>query len=112
MLSVKHTLGLSTAPHPGTAYISIFTSASGAVVKRFFMIGDQVEATASARIYTGQTRSVRADDPEELKELLDGLGINEAVGLGVLETVNQTFPLSAKDALQAGCLTSAPLGQI
>jgi len=98
-------LASAQPPHPGTAYISIFTSASGAVVKRFFMIGDQVEATASARIYTGQTRSVRADDPEELKELLDGLGINEAVGLGVLETVNQTFPLSAKDALQAGAVS-------
>jgi hypothetical protein len=93
------------SPQPDTAYITIFTSGSGPVVKRFFMVGDQVEATASARIYTGRTRSVRADNPEELKELLDGLGTNEAVGLGILETVNQTFPLVTKDALRAGVVS-------
>ena len=93
------------SPQPDTSYITIFTSASGSVVKRFVMVGDQVEAMASARIYTGCTRSVRADDPEELKELLDGLGPNEAVGLGILETVNQTFPLVTKGALRAGAVS-------
>ena len=92
-------------PQPNVAYLSVFTSASGPVVKRFFMVGDQVEATASARIYTGRTRSVRADDPEELKALLDGLSTNEAVGLGILATVNQTFPLVTKDALRAGVVS-------
>jgi len=93
------------SPQPDNAYITIFTSGSGPVVKRFFMVGDQVEATASARIYTGRARSVRADNPEELKDLLDGLGTNEAVGLGILETVNQTFPLVTKDALRAGAVS-------
>ena len=92
-------------PQPNIAHVSIFSSASGPVVKRFSMVGDQVEATASARIHTGKARSVRADGPEELKELLDGLGANEAVGLGILETVNQTFPLVTKDALRAGAVS-------
>lgn len=96
---------LAHSPQPNIAYLSIFTSASGPVVKRFSMVGDQVEATASARIHTGQARSVRADNPEKLKELLDGLGTNEAVGLGILETVNQTFPLVTKDALRAGAVS-------
>ena len=98
-------LGSAQLPKAETAYITTFTSGSGAVVKRFFMVGDKVETTASAQIYKGQTRSVRADNPEELKELLDGLGANEAVGLGILETINQTFPLGTKDALQAGTVS-------
>jgi hypothetical protein len=96
---------LAHSPQPDIAYLSIFMSASGPVVKRFSMVGEQVEATASARIHTGQARSVRADGPEALKELLDGLGANEAVGLGILETVNQTFPLVTKDALRVGAVS-------
>jgi hypothetical protein len=93
------------SPQPDTAYITIFTSGSGPVVKRFSMVGDEVEATASARIHTGSVRSVRANDPEELTELLDGLGANQAVGLGILATVNQSFPLVTKDALRAGAVS-------
>lgn len=96
---------LAHKPQSNVAYLSVFSSASGPVVKRFSLVSGQVKATASARIHTGKARSVRADDPEELKELLDGLGTNEAVGLGILETVNQTFPLVTKDALQAGAVS-------
>ena len=80
-------------PQPDIAYVTKYTSATGPVVKRFTLVGDQVEVAANARIHTGQACTLRANDPEELKEALDGLGANEAVGLGVLATVDQSVPL-------------------
>lgn len=92
-------------PQPDIAYVTKYTSATGPVVKRFTLVGDQVEVAANARIHTGQACTLRANDPEELKEALDGLGANEAVGLGVLATVDQSVPLVTKDALRPGAVS-------
>ena len=93
------------SPQPNIAYITKYTSATGPVVKRFSLVGDQVETVSSAQIYTGRTCTVKANDPEELKEVLDGLGTNEAVGLGVLATANKSVPLVTKAALRAGTVS-------
>lgn len=93
------------SPQPNIAYITKYTSAAGPVVKRFSLVGDQVETVSSAQIYTGRTCTVKANDPGELKEVLDGLGANEAVGLGVRATVNKSVLLVTKAALRAGTVS-------
>ena len=68
-------------------------------------MGDQVETVSKAQIYTGQACTRQANNPSELKDLLDSLGANEAVGLGVLATANKSVPLVTKGALRAGAVS-------
>lgn len=93
------------SPQPNIAYITKYTSATGPVVKRFTLVGDQIETVSKAQIYKGQACTRQANDPSELKDLLDSLDANEAVGLGVLATANKSVPLVTKGALRAGAVS-------
>jgi hypothetical protein len=104
-MAQKERVDFAHLPQPDIAYITKFTSALGPVVKRFTLVDDRVEASARASIYTGETCTVEANDPEELQGVLDGLGTNEAVGLGILATVNKSFSLATKSTLRAGSVS-------
>lgn len=91
-------------PKPDVAYITKYQSAAGRVAKEFTWTGNEVKIVSQAQIYGGNAVTLRANDPAELKQILDGLAANEAIGLGVLPTVNQTMPLVTKKHLRAGAI--------
>ena len=84
-------------PQRDRAYISMFTSATGPVVKTFSFVGGNVIQKANATIYQGQACTLDADEPKELQKVLNNLLPNQAVGLGVLRVLNASLPLT-KDA--------------
>ena len=101
----KHTGSFSDAkrlvnfatPQQDRAYISRFTSATGPVAKTFSFANGKVIKESNAAIYQGQACTLDADEPQELQKVLNNLLPNQAVGLGVLEVLNTSLPLT-KDA--------------
>ena len=84
-------------PQQDRAYISRFTSATGPVAKTFSFANGKVIKESNAAIYQGQACTLDADEPQELQKVLNNLLPNQAVGLGVLEVLNTSLPLT-KDA--------------
>ena len=84
-------------PQRDRAYISMFTSATGPVVKTFSFVGGKVIQKSNATIYQGQACTLDADEPKDLQKILNNLLPNQAVGLGVLRVLNASLPLT-KDA--------------
>ena len=89
-------------PQQDRAYISRFTSATGPVVKTFSLVNGKVIKKSNAAIYKGQTCTLDADEPQELQKILDNLLPNQAVGLGVLEVLNTSLPLTKNAGRKQG----------
>ena len=85
-----------------TAYVTIVTSSTGPVNKKIYLRGSKICKDPNAQIYQGFAKTVPAATSADLSSVIDNLKQNEAIALGQLRQLGQTFPLTTKTELYAG----------
>lgn len=85
-----------------TALLTLISSSRGPIVKRFSWHNDDVVVVPAAQIYSGHARTVPVEGPEELARFIDNLSSCEALSLGRLQQMGQTYPLAAQHLRRQG----------
>lgn len=87
-----------------TAYVTIVTSSTGPVNKKIYLRGSKICKDPNAQIYQGFAKTVPAATSADLSSVIANLKQNEAIALGQLRQLGQTFPLTTKTELYAGSI--------
>lgn len=87
-----------------TAYVTIVTSSTGPVNKKIYLRGSKICKDPNAQIYKGFAETVPAGTAEDLSALIVNLRQNQAIALGQLPQIGQSFPLTTKAELYAGSI--------
>lgn len=87
-----------------TAYVTIVTSSTGPVNKKIYLLDGKICKDPNAQIYQGSAKTVPAGTAEDLSALIVNLRQNQAIALGQLPQIGQSFPLTTKDELYAGSI--------
>lgn len=87
-----------------TAYVTVVTSSTGAVNKKIYLRDSKICKDPNAQIYQGFAKTVPAGTAENLSALIANLRQNEAIALGQLPQIGQSFPLTTKAELYAGSI--------
>ena len=93
---------ISSAEH--TAYVTIVTSSKGPVNKKIYLRGSKICKDPNAQIYQGFAKTVPAATSADLSSVINNLKQNEAIALGQLPQIGQSFPLTTKAELYAGSI--------
>ena len=93
---------ISSTDH--TAYVTIVTSSTGPVNKKIYLKDGKVCKDANAQIYQGFAKTVPAATSEDLSSIIANLKQNEAIALGQLKQLGQSFPLTTRAELDAGSI--------
>jgi hypothetical protein len=102
MSNQTQTLKDLRAPRSDACHISIISSDTGPVVKRFRYVDGKIHSEPRAALYRGTARTEVANTPLELHDVISELGDNEALALGVLDQVDQAYRLSTEQLRQPG----------
>lgn len=86
-------------------FITKLRSRHGSIVKRFYLQGGKLITQPSAQIYEGWARTNPAENADRLAEIISALGSNEALALGRLPELGQTYDL-ATEAKRSGAQIS------
>ena len=89
MSNQTQTLKDLRAPRSDACHISIISSDTGPVVKKFRYVDGKIHSEPRAALYRGTARTEVANTPLELHDVISELGNNEALALGVLDQVDQ-----------------------
>ena len=87
-----------------TAYVTVVTSSTGAVNKKIYLRDSKICKDSNAKIYQGFAKTVPAATSADLSSVLANLKQNEAIALGQLKQLGQSFPLTTKAELDAGSI--------
>jgi len=109
-LTIKRSNATEKTEHAGNQYaengiyVSIVSSATGAVNKTFFLNDGQIDSFANASIYEGFAETVRADKLEDFRDIIENLMPNQAIALGRLARPHVQLPLTTKAKLRSGTI--------
>ena len=96
------------APFPSysddTANVTIVTSSTGPVNKKIYLREGKIHKDPNAQIYQGFAKTVPAATSEDLSSIIANLKQNEAIALGQLKQLGQSFPLTTRAELDAGSI--------
>ena len=87
-----------------TTYVTIVTSSTGPVNKKIYLREGKICKDPNAQIYQGSAKTVPAGTAEDLSALIVNLRQNQAIALGQLPQIGQSFPLTTKAELYAGSI--------
>jgi hypothetical protein len=87
-----------------TAHITIVTSSTGPVNKKIYLQDGKICKDPNAQIYQGFAKTVAANTSEDLREVITNLSQKEAIALGQLKQIRQSFPLTTRAELYAGSI--------
>ncbi len=87
-----------------TSYVTIVTSSTGPVNKKNYLREGKICKDPNAQIYQGFAKTVHANTSEDLSSVIANLKQNEAIALGQLQQLGQTFPLTTRAELCAGSI--------
>lgn len=77
-------------------FITKLRSRHGAIVKRFCLQDGKLITQPSAQIYEGWAKTIPAENADRLGEIISALGPNEALALGRLPKLAQTYDLATE----------------
>src|SRR6056297_1617097 len=86
-------------------FITKLRSRHGSIVKRFYLQDGKLITQPSAQIYEGWAKTVPAENADRLAEIISALRPNEALTLGRLPKLAQTYDL-ATEASRTGAQIS------
>lgn len=87
-----------------TAYVTLVGSNTGPLNKKIYLQDNKICKDPNAQIYQGFTKTVTAATSEDLSSVIANLKQNEAIALGQLKQLGQSFPLTTKAELDAGSI--------
>ena len=87
-----------------TAYVTIVTSSTGPVNKEIYLRGSKICKDPNAQIYQGFAKTVPAATSENLSSVIANLKQNEAIALGQLKQLGQSFRLTTRAELHSGSI--------